>query len=56
MGFAPPVVRAMTFWEFHHATAAWSEANGGGAARSDASPDALAALDTLMARAPSKLH
>lgn len=55
MGFTPADVRGMTLWEFGHAVAGWSEANGGKTSH-DPTPDELAELDALMNSAPETLH
>lgn len=52
MGFAPAVVRAMTFWEFDHAFTRWASANGNGEVKTDPTPDEIAGVEAMMASAP----
>jgi len=55
MGFAPAVVRDMTFWEFDHAFTRWASANGNGEVKTDPTPDEIAGVEAMMASAPDVL-
>lgn len=54
MGFPPPVVRQMTFWEFEHAYVAWAVANGNDVSHEPTS-EQLAEMDAYLASLPDKM-